>query len=51
MDSRAAQMAGNRPPKRPMTVAKAMASASNGGVTLKANVTSRKGCQLMLDSR
>ena len=51
MDSRAARIGGNRPPKIPMTVAKTMASANNAGVTLKANVTSRKGCQLVVDSR
>ena len=51
MDSRAARIAGNRLPKIPMTVAKTMASANNAGVTLKANVTSRKGCQLGVDSR
>ena len=51
MDSRAARMAGNRPPTRPMAVAKTMGSASNAGVALKANVTSRKGGQLMMNSR
>ena len=51
MDSRAARIAGNRPRKIPMTVAKTMASASNVGVTLKANVTSQKVCQLILDAR
>ena len=39
MGRRAARMAGNKPPIRPMAAAHTMPRTSKGGVTLKANVT------------
>ena len=38
MGSRAARMAGNKPPIKPITAAQTTPRTSNSGVTLKANV-------------
>ncbi len=46
--SRAARMAGNSPPIRPITAAQMMARTSSCGVTAKANAIWLKVCQLMV---
>ena len=49
MGRRAARMAGNKPPIKPMTADHTMPRTSNCGVTLKANVTWLKLCKFIVE--
>ena len=49
MGSRAARMAGNRPPIKPITAAQTTPRASNAGVTRNANVIWLKLCQFIVE--
>ena len=49
MGSRAARMAGNKPPAKPISADQAMPRQSNSGVTLKANATWLKLCQFIVE--